>query len=54
MKCAKKHKKTCSDFSDFEMPIVNSPRMGVCAYSGGSIDTKGDGPWQGKYEMEEE
>mgnify|MGYP003498493730 FL=1 len=43
-KCAKQHAKTCSDFADYAaMPIVNSPRMGVCAYEGGSIDKKRDG-----------
>lgn len=43
-KCAKQHAKTCSDFSDYAaMPVVNSPRMGVCGYEGGAIDTKRDG-----------
>jgi len=43
-KCAKKHEKTCSDFADYaSMPVVNSPRMGVCGYTGGSIDTERDG-----------
>jgi hypothetical protein len=43
-KCAKKHAKECSDFEDYAaMPIVNSPRMGVCAYNGGRIDTERDG-----------
>ncbi|MBJ7883031.1 hypothetical protein [Gelidibacter salicanalis] len=38
-KCAKKHEKKCDDFADYgEMPVVNSPRMGVCAYDGGTID----------------
>ncbi len=42
--CAKKHGKTCSDFKDYAaMPVVNSPRMGVCAYEGGRIDKKRDG-----------
>lgn len=42
-KCAKQHVKTCSDFADYAaMPVVNSPRMGVCAYDGGSIDKKRD------------
>ncbi|WP_044266160.1 hypothetical protein [Bacteroides timonensis] len=40
-KCAKKHAKECEDFADYAaMPIVNSPRMGVCAYEGGCIDTE--------------
>jgi hypothetical protein len=43
-KCAKKHVKTCADFADYAaMPIVNSPRMGVCDYRGGTIDLKRDG-----------
>ena len=43
-KCAKQHAKTCNDFSDYAaMPVVNSPRMGVCGYEGGTIDTKRDG-----------
>ncbi len=42
-KCASKHAKKCEDFSDYaSMPVVNSPRMGVCAYEGGTIDTKRD------------
>lgn len=41
--CAKKHAKTCSDFADYAaMPVVNSPRMGVCAYDGGTIDKERD------------
>jgi hypothetical protein len=43
-KCAKKHEKECSDFADYAaMPVVNSPRCGVCAYSGGNIDRERDG-----------
>ncbi len=43
-KCAKKHAKTCDDFADYSaMPVVNSPRMGVCGYDGGRIDKKRDG-----------
>ncbi len=43
-KCAKKHAKTCEDFAEYSaMPVVNSPRMGVCAYEGGTIDKKRDG-----------
>jgi hypothetical protein len=42
--CAKKHAKKCEDFAEYaSMPIVNSPRMGVCAYTGGTIDTERDG-----------
>jgi hypothetical protein len=43
-KCAKKHAKKCDDFKEYAaLPIVNSPRMGVCAYEGGLIDVKRDG-----------
>ena len=42
-KCAKKHAKKCADFADgASLPVVNSPRMGVCAYDGGLIDTERD------------
>lgn len=45
--CKTKHAKTCSDFADYAaMPVVNSPRMGVCAYEGGTIDTKRDTPYK--------
>ncbi len=45
--CAKKHAKKCEDFDDYaRMPIVNSPRMGVCGYDGGTIDTERDGVYQ--------
>jgi hypothetical protein len=43
-KCAKKHAKKCPDFEDYaSMPVVNSPRMGVCGYTRGIIDTERDG-----------
>ncbi|MDR2126282.1 MAG: hypothetical protein LBP63_05580 [Prevotellaceae bacterium] len=43
-KCAKKHAKRCEDFENYAaMPVVNSPRMGVCGYDGGHIDTERDG-----------
>jgi hypothetical protein len=43
-KCAKKHAKQCEDFADYaSMPVVNSPRAGVCGYTGGVIDTERDG-----------
>ena len=46
-KCAEKHAKECEDFEDYAaMPIVNSPRMGVCAYEGGTIDVERDGVYQ--------
>ena len=43
-KCGEKHAEECEDFDDYAaMPVVNSPRMGVCAYEGGRIDTERDG-----------
>ena len=43
-KCAKKHSKKCEEFADYAaMPVVNSPRMGVCGYEGGVIDVERDG-----------
>jgi hypothetical protein len=43
-KCAKKHAKKCKDFADYAaLPVVNSPRMGVCCYEGGRIDKQRDG-----------
>ena len=43
-KCAKEHEKKCEDFEDYAaMPVVNSPRMGVCAYEGGVIDVERGG-----------
>lgn len=48
-KCAKKHAKTCDDFADYAaMPVVNSPRIGVCAYDGGTIDKERDKPYSKK------
>ena len=41
--CSTKHEKECDDFEDYaKMPVVNSPRMGVCGYTGGHIDTERD------------
>jgi hypothetical protein len=41
--CAKKYEKECDDFADYaSLPLVNSPRAGVCSYAGGIIDTKRD------------
>lgn len=46
-KCAVIHAKQCKDFKDYAaMPVVNSPRMGVCGYTGGVIDTERDGIYQ--------
>ena len=43
-KCAKKHAKKCEDFEEYAaMPVVNSPRMGVCGYEGGTMDIERDG-----------
>ena len=42
--CAEEHEKVCEDFADYaHFPVVNSPRMGVCAYDGGTIDKRRDG-----------
>ncbi len=47
--CAKNHKKKCADFADYaRMPVVNSPRMGVCGFTGGTIDKKRDGAFHTK------
>ncbi len=41
--CAEGHAEECEDFEDYaRMPVVNSPRMGVCGYTGGSIDVECD------------
>ena len=46
-KCAKKHEEKCEDFADYaKMPVVNSPRMGVCGYEGGMIDLERDGVYK--------
>ena len=43
-KCAKKHAKKCEAFEDYAaLPVVNSPRMGECGYTGGCIDIERDG-----------
>ncbi len=45
--CAGTHEKTCEDFDDYaKLPVVNSPRFGVCAYEGGTIDIERDGIYQ--------
>ncbi len=42
--CSKKHAEECEDFNDYaEIPVVNSPRLGTCGYTGGTIDTERDG-----------
>ncbi len=34
----------CEDFSEeMRLPVVNSPRMGICGYEGGMIDKERDG-----------
>jgi len=46
-KCSKKHEQECEDFADYAcMPVVNSPRMGECGYTGGSIDLERDGGYK--------
>jgi hypothetical protein len=46
-KCSKKHAEECDDFQDYSsMPVVNSPRMGECGYTGGSIDIERDGVYK--------
>jgi hypothetical protein len=48
-KCAAKHGQKCEDFADYAgMPVVNSPRMGVCGYEGGIIDIERDGIYKAK------
>ena len=43
-KCGEKHSEDCPDFDDYaKMPVVNSPRMGTCGYTGGEIDLERDG-----------
>ncbi len=43
-KCGEKHAEDCPYFDDYaKMPVVNSPRMGTCAYTGGAIDLERDG-----------
>jgi hypothetical protein len=45
--CAEKHQEVCSDFENYaNMPVVNSPRMGVCGYEGGTIDKGRDGAYK--------
>lgn len=41
-KCAKKHQKECPDADYTLMDLCNSPRAGVCGYTGGAIDTARD------------
>ena len=41
--CSKKHAAICGEFEEYAgLPVVNSPRMGVCAYEGGKIDKERD------------
>ncbi len=46
--CSKKHAKKCTDFEYMGLPIVNSPRCGVCGYTGGMIDKERDGIYKKK------
>lgn len=46
-KCSEEHENSCEDFADYSsMPVVNSPRMGECGYTGGSIDLERDGAYK--------
>lgn len=46
-KCSKKHEKECEYFNeDSRLPVVNSPRMGQCGYTGGFIDLERDGVYR--------
>lgn len=40
--CAAHHREECEDADYAMMPVVNSPRMGVCGYTGGQIDLERD------------
>lgn len=42
--CAEEHREECEEAEYAMFPVVNSPRMGVCAYDGGTIDTERDRP----------
>ncbi|OPZ99919.1 MAG: hypothetical protein BWY70_00850 [Bacteroidetes bacterium ADurb.Bin408] len=46
-KCSHIHTEECDDFDeDMALPVVNSPRMGVCGYEGGVIDKQRDGVYE--------
>ena len=40
--CEALHEETCDEAEYAAMPVVNSPRMGECAYEGGTIDRERD------------
>jgi hypothetical protein len=43
-KCSVLHEEECKAFTNYsQMPVVNSPRMGICGYEGGIIDVERDG-----------
>lgn len=45
--CSEKHAEICEDYDEeYLLPVVNSPRMGVCGYTGGSIDLERDGVYK--------
>jgi hypothetical protein len=47
--CSQEHENICDDFADYScLPVVNSPRMGECGYTGGSIDLERDGVYKKK------
>lgn len=45
--CSVEHENICEDFTDYScLPVVNSPRMGECGYTGGNIDLERDGVYK--------
>ena len=40
--CSEVHEQECDEADYALYPVVNSPRMGVCGYMGGTIDTERD------------
>jgi hypothetical protein len=48
-RCSEKHEEKCDAFADYScMPVVNSPRMGICGYTEGMIDLERDGAYQNR------
>lgn len=41
--CLPVHSENCNEFGYAALPVVNSPRMGVCGYEGGRLDKERDG-----------
>ena len=45
--CSVEHENICEDFTDYScLPVVNSPRIGECGYTGGRIDLERDGAYR--------